>query len=193
MEKLNQLLLSLNPKLFERRQELCQEMLRLEKEGIDCAHCTGICCSFIANSMQTTPLETLEIINYLSRHHLLNEELLEKLHQVIKDYRLDYHLDTGSGLDFRRTYNCPFYRPGSKGCSLSRTVKPLGCLAFNPGKLNITEGEACAPGFEALKNHQVSWSAEEDMANQFISNTLKLYWQKLPMPLAIIEVYKKLI
>lgn len=166
-------------------------MLGLERQGIDCASCTGVCCSFIANSMQTTPLEAIEIIAYLDKLNLITEELIANLKQVVKDYRLDYHLDTGNGHNLRRTYNCPFYTPGSKGCGLSRSVKPLGCLAFNPGKLSSKDGEGCAPGFEILEFHQKQWGVEEEKANALIKKTLDLHWEKLPMPVALLDLLQK--
>jgi hypothetical protein len=46
----------------------------------------------------------------------------------------------------RRRYTCPFYlgdgEPG-RGCAVSRDVKPLGCLAFNPRRAGLTAGGDC--------------------------------------------------
>ena len=140
--------------------------------------------------MQTTPLEALEIILYLHEKSQLTENLISSLSHTVQDYRLDYHLDAGSGTSFRRTYNCPFYTPGSKGCSLSRKVKPLGCLAFNPGRPLTKEGESCAPGFAQLKEIDKNWGERIDGVNHELRQSLDLHWDKLPMPLAILELLK---
>lgn len=191
IEKLQKLFYNYHiDKIQNRRIDLCNQMMMLENKGIDCFNCTGICCSFIANSMQVTPLEAIEIILYLNKEERLTTALIEKLKETVSDYRLDYHLDTGNGKDLRRTYNCPFYTPGSKGCALSRSIKPLGCLAFNPGKLNTKEGEACAPGFELLEKNDEIWGKVVGELNQKIRIELNLYWEKLPLPLALLELLK---
>ena len=83
--------------------------------------------------MQITRQEAADIRAYLEAHGLWNAGLLSRLQENIREYRLDVELPSfGRRQNLRRTYTCPFYVSGPRGCSLPREVKPYGCLAFNP-------------------------------------------------------------
>jgi Fe-S-cluster containining protein len=170
-----------------RRSLLISAMANLEGKKIHCMNCTGTCCTFVANSMQITPLEALEILEGLQLTPESEQELRTKLQETVRNYRLDQELATGKrGIStLRRTYTCPFFTPGPKGCSLSRTIKPYGCLAFNP-KIEGDNGSACAsdiPLLEKRENENVTFETE---ANKKISEAYKLSWTKMDLPRALL-------
>ena len=85
--------------------------------------------------MQITAAEASDILRYLQETGLWTEELTERLRTCVREYRLDVDLPRfGSRPNLRRTYTCPFFSAGPRGCSLPREVKPYGCLGFNPVK-----------------------------------------------------------
>ncbi|MFI5390895.1 MAG: hypothetical protein ACHQYQ_05990, partial [Bacteriovoracales bacterium] len=71
--------------------------------------------------------------------------------KCIEEYRLDYEIPTTRGIPLRRTYTCPFFEPGPKGCSIDSRSKPYGCLAFNPTEKNSKGGGSCSSNKEILK------------------------------------------
>lgn len=184
----NELILS-SPK--ERRDKLNTKMSNLADSGINCSSCKGVCCSFIANSMKTTPIETLDLYIYLSENNRLNAELFKSLENTIKHYRLDYDIDTGRGTNLRRTYTCPFYIPGPKGCTISKYYKPYGCLAFNALGPNAYGENGCAPDFKLLEDREKYFEELESVSNKIIREKLGLTWDKLPMPCALMEIKKR--
>ncbi len=141
-----------------RRQGLVLEMQNLENQTIHCFTCPGTCCTSQANSMQITPIEALEILNGLSIDTLSLEEindLKKRMEDNIHAYRLNVEIYTGKkhSQDLRKTYTCPFFMNGSKGCSLSRGSKPYGCLGFNP-KENGDNGKSCSSNIELLQKRE---------------------------------------
>ena len=66
----------------------------LEENNISCRNCTGKCCTFHANSMRMTALETEDLYQYLKINSLWTKELVEKLKTCIKEYRLDIDIPT---------------------------------------------------------------------------------------------------
>jgi Fe-S-cluster containining protein len=134
------------------RRPLMDANRALEVRGIDCANCVGECCTSRANSMQITPAEARAIRAYLSANGTWNDELIAKLRDCVREYRLDVELPRfGSRPNLRRTYTCPFYTPGPRGCSLAREVKPYGCIAFNPVKAGARGlADGCRSDQEAL-------------------------------------------
>ncbi len=133
-----------------RRQILINEMERLKGQGINCQNCLGICCTSSSNSMLITPVEANDIKDFLKSKSRWNEELKKKLEDCVKKYRLDYEIPTTRGLSFRRTYTCPFFEPGPKGCTIELENKPYGCLAFNP-KIQKSSGGTCSSNKEILE------------------------------------------
>lgn len=187
--------LNIDPKnnAQSRRSLLITAMADLEGKKVHCMNCSGTCCTFVANSMQITPLESLEILEGLNLSKEQADELIAKLKETILHYRLDQELSTGKkGIStLRRTYTCPFFTPGPKGCSLSRSIKPYGCLAFNP-KIEDDNGSACAsdiPLLELRENENVSFETE---ANKKISEAYKLSWSKMDLPRALLYFLEKI-
>ena len=176
-----------------RRAQLILAMSKLESADVHCKNCTGVCCTYVANSMQITPLEALEIIEGLNLTPDSAQELKTKLQQTVKDFRLDHELLTGKrGIStIRKTYTCPFFTPGPTGCGLSRKIKPYGCLAFNPKKAN-DNGSDCASVTSLLEEREQEFHKFEDDANEKIRKALNLYWQKLDLPRALLEFLAKL-
>lgn len=154
-------------------------------------NCRGRCCTFEANSVQITPLETLEIYRSLEESNRWNEELKKRLEQTIKDYRLDYDIPTTRGLSLRKTYTCPFFNHGPKGCSLDREIKPYGCLGFNPLKEGNLNGENCGQNNALLEKREQKHNLHETELNQQIANALGLEWKKLPIPMALLDFDRK--
>lgn len=177
---------------IERRKVLTDSMNKLKGSGVNCLSCTGLCCTFISNSMQTDPVQTLELYLYLRETGMWNEDLIKDLLDVIKNNRLDYEIPSGNRSSFRRTYTCPFYNKGPKGCSISPDSKPFGCLGFNAFDENVSDGKNCKSDLSLLKKREDEFSQCEKMSNDYLKKSLNLYWDKLPMPLALIELHKVL-
>ena len=179
--------------LYEKRRDiLLQNMGTLIEKGINCYSCTGLCCTFISNSMKTDPVQTLELYKFLLDRERINDELITELKDVIRNNRLDNEISTGRGSSFRRTYTCPFYKKGEKGCTISPSHKPYGCLSFNARSANASEGSDCAPDFELLKEREARYEEIEQQANEFLKKELNLYWDKMPMPVALLEFINKI-
>ncbi len=174
----------------QRRAELIEEMANLEQNSKDCASCSGLCCTFIANSMQTDPIQTLEIYNNLQSSDSFDAELVELLEDTVKNNRLDYEISTGKNSSFRRTYTCPFLNKGPKGCALSRKIKPYGCLGFNPNEVAVSEKGHCSVNIGLLSARERQFEALEDEINRRIKSDLALDWDKYPMPLALLKLHE---
>ncbi len=172
----------------ERRAVLNENMKSLLKEGVNCFSCSGLCCTFVSNSMQTDAIQTLELYLYLNNESRWNEELIAELKEVVRNNRLDYEIQTGFGSSFRRTYTCPFYNKGPKGCSIAPEWKPYGCLGFNARSPGASEGSDCASDLKILKIREEKNEAMEEVANEYLKKELGLDWDKLPMPVALLRL-----
>ena len=174
------------PLPLERRRLLVEEMAKLEGLNIHCFNCPGTCCTFSANSMQITPLEAFEILFSLNltRESALN--LKTKMQESITHYRLDHDIATGKKMQshLRRTYTCPFFSPGPKGCTLSRAHKPYGCLGFNP-KISDDNGSHCHSGTQLLEERESTHESLEQEANLYLRETYSLNWTKIDLPRAL--------
>lgn len=176
----------------DRREILISKMLELDGQNKNCSKCTGMCCTYLYNSMKTTPLEAVELYLFLAKENRLNNELIEQLKECIKDFRLDKDINLGKGKSFRRTYTCPFFKKGAKGCSISLHDKPYGCLGFNPAEVEVSSEGKCKVYIGPHEEREARYIKVENKINQILINELGLYWEKLPMPLAIIELINKL-
>lgn len=145
----------------------------------------------MANSMQTTPLETVEVVNWLKDQGRIDQDLIDKLKKCIADFRLDVEISTGRNSSFRRTYTCPFFKDQSLGCSIAPEVKPYGCLGFNPKKANIVDGEDCISNIELLNERDLMFSVLEQTENAKLVKELSLSWGKLPFPNALLDVMER--
>ncbi len=174
-----------------RREKLILAMKGKKNQGINCQSCTGLCCTFRANSMQMTPVETVDLLLFLEKEGRLTKELSDQLSQTIKDYRLNYHLDTGNGQGLRRTYTCPFFQEGPKGCSIDPSYKPYGCLGFNPSLSGESEGLSCYSDIKLLEEREKLYRDDEELKNQELRQLLDLDWDKLPIPMALLALWDK--
>ncbi len=173
---------------LERRGLLLEEMKFLDRNKINCSECKGKCCSAVANSMQCSPIEAMDISLWLEKNGYWSDQLIEKLKKCISDYRLDYEISTTRGEAFRRTYECPFFNYSSAGCFLAPQVKPYGCLGFNPNSEGVKDGENCSSSLALLKRREDKWEKKEKILNQKLIEELLLLWDKLPLPLALIKM-----
>tara|TARA_Y100000768_G_C23942395_1_gene665766 strand:- start:1123 stop:1560 length:438 start_codon:yes stop_codon:yes gene_type:complete len=143
--------------------------------------------------MQVDPVQALELLAWLESEGRLNDELIEDLEEVILEYRLNKDFMIGRNREFRRKYTCPFFMKKSQGCSISRAVKPYGCLAFNPLEKNVSTEGKCASNLDVLIERENKNLETEERANELISNELGLYWKKKSMPFALHEIIKALL
>ena len=167
-----------------RRQPLIDQMHQGAEKGHHCGACSGVCCTFLANSMQITPVEALDLKNWLQAQGRWNDDLIASLKDCIRKFRLDQ--DVGDGRrSLRRTYTCPFYRNGPQGCSISRHHKPYGCLAFNPRSPGITEGGNCASDQGLL---ETLLSPAETARNLQLKTRHQFLFDKAPIPIALLAL-----
>jgi len=174
------------PPAPDRRKMLIGEMEALGNEGLHCAGCTGVCCTFLSNSMQITPVEAEDLRNWLMDQGRWTSELKTQLKESVRRFRLDQDLGDGRR-SLRRTYTCPFYQPGPKGCSISRHHKPYGCLAFNARSLGITNGGDCASDQSVLSKREEHFP-EEAERNQQLKSQHSLLFDKAPIPVALLAL-----
>ena len=174
---------------YERRKNLIGRMQELEDSGRDCKGCSGTCCTYEANSMMVTPVEAVELVDYLKANHLFDEELKMRLLETVAKYRLDQSVGDGKRSFIRRTYTCPFFNHKELGCPLPREVKPFGCLAFNAHDVEKKAGEFCYSEKEVLEKRELS-SNDEASLNQELKKKYSLSWDKTPLPLALLDFFK---
>lgn len=155
-------------------------------EGKSCVSCTGICCTFLSNSMQITPLEAMDLKQWLITQGRWNTALFAQLTQTVRRFRLDQDLGDGRR-SIRRTYTCPFYTPGAKGCSISRHHKPYGCLAFNAKAPGISAGGNCASDQSVLSKREEQFPVEENRNKQLVKQ-YSLLFHKAPIPVALLAL-----
>lgn len=152
------------PPPAERRAVLREHMRELEGKGWSCAACSGVCCTFVANSMRITPVEAWDLRRWLESRGRWTPELIASLRECVSRFRLDQ--DAGDGRrSLRKTYTCPFYTNGPRGCSIHPDHKPYGCLAFNARRTGVTEGGHCASAQDLLRERENAFP-EEAAANQ---------------------------
>jgi Fe-S-cluster containining protein len=173
----------------KRREIILEEMKNLGTKNINCINCPGHCCTSIANSMQTTPTETLDVLNFLRSENRWTSELKAKLQETITKFRLDQIPSNGKKNFLRRTYDCPFFAGSNLGCTIAIDAKPYGCLAFNPSAPNESEGKSCASDQKILKQREDE-NPDELSENQKIRDQYQIWWEKLPLPLALLEMEK---
>lgn len=173
---------------FNRREILIAQMDSAESQGISCQGCSGTCCTYEANSMMVTPLEAVELLEYLKTHHLLDQELKTKCQDTVSTYRLDKILGSGKRSLLRRSYTCPFFHHKELGCPLPRSIKPYGCLAFNTHHPEIKSAEFCYSDTKILEEREQAFAAET-AENLELRKKHNLWWDKLPLPVALLELW----
>jgi Fe-S-cluster containining protein len=172
----------------QRRQLLLARNLELEAQGKDCAGCAGTCCTFESNSMMITPLETMDLLEYLQQAGRLTAELKARLQESVERFRLDYPMATGRGTFLRRTYTCPFFQHQELGCSIPREAKPYGCLGFTNHHLTERASQHCHAEPDLLEKRELH-SSGEDQKNVELRRHFELDWEKKPIPLALLELW----
>lgn len=183
----------------ERRQNLIQEMNELEKANITCRNCPGTCCTFVGNSMQPTVLEAIDLYLHLKDENMWNDDLIKKLEDCIRDFRLHIRPSTGRGVYMRKSYTCPFFGHQSLGCPISPEAKPYGCLGFNATEKEEESGKSCSSNLEALKEREeifhYSFSFEdktftlgEEELSLALQEALGLPWHKESIPVALLDL-----
>ena len=174
------------PSARQRRSSLNEQMSDFESKNLSCRDCIGNCCTFTSNSMMISPVEALDILEYLKQNDNFNtKNLILKLESTINEFRLD------SNTGIRKTYTCPFYKGEKKGCTISKHSKPFGCLAFLPNEENITQGRSCSSKINSLKDRDEKFKTNEQLVNEAIKNELNLDWKKLSIPEAVLDLIKK--
>lgn len=152
-----------------------------------CLGCPGTCCTFEANSMLLTPLEAYEIFTFLKSEGLLTQDLKTKLENTVATYRLEPKFpNTRSYL--RKTYTCAFFGHVELGCPLPREIKPYGCLAFDSHHKELKATEHCFSEKELLEKREALHPEEKEM-NQRIKEEHKVFWEKSPIPNAILHFW----
>ena len=176
----------------ERRQLLIQEMKALEGSKIDCYNCTGTCCTFSANSMQITPIEAFEIILSLDVTMEHSAVIKNQLKENINHFRLDHQIFSGkkNNSHLRRTYTCPFFVAGSKGCTIKKELKPYGCLGFNP-RIENDNGGQCNSDQTLLEQRENFELQNEEKANLYLKEINQINWVKLEIPRAVLFLLDK--
>lgn len=132
--------------------------------------------------MMITLKEARDIKSHLILSELWTEDLISRLKNCIKDYRLDIEIPQfGQRRNLRRTYTCPFYKGTSLGCQLPPEVKPYGCLAFNPKTINARGESGQCESNQALLEQQMTLSIESQDLELKDENI------KLPIPMALLR------
>lgn len=175
---------------LNRREILIDHMNSLESEGMGCIGCSGKCCTYEANSMLMTPLEAFELITYLKTNHLMTIELKSRLEDAVVKYRLEPKPLVWKRSYLRKTYTCPFFNHQELGCPLPRDIKPYGCLAFDSHHVTLKASEHCYSETELLEKRE-SLHPEEFELNEKLRVDYKLYWEKSPIPNALLDLWDK--
>lgn len=139
--------------------------------------------------MMVTPVEAFELYTYLKDNGQFNDELKVRLEETVSKYRLDQGLGNGRRSYLRRTYTCPFFNHKELGCPIPREVKPFGCIAFNSHDVEKKAGEFCYSEKDVLEKRELV-DAEEAKLNEELKTEYKLYWDKVPMPVALLDFFK---
>lgn len=176
---------------MNRRELLITRMNELEAQGMGCIGCAGTCCTFEANSMMVTPLEASELMIHLKAQDFLTDELKTKLIETIKTYRLEHPPGNGRRSYLRKTYTCPFFNHQELGCPLPREIKPYGCLAFDSHHVEKKASEHCYSEKELLLKRDELHPEEKEL-NEELKKKFSLYWDKTPLPNALIELWEKI-
>lgn len=174
---------------LERRKNLIDRNEELESLGMGCNGCSGTCCTYEANSMMVTPVEAVELVEYLKTSGQFNDELKTRLQETVAKYRLDQGLGNGKRSFLRRTYTCPFFNHKELGCPIPREVKPFGCIAFNSHHVELKAGEHCYSEKETLEKREIL-AIDEAILNEELKQKHRLYWDKVPMPVALLDFFR---
>lgn len=141
--------------------------------------------------MLMTPLEAVELMTYLKTNQLMTIELKSRLEDSAIKYRLEPKPLVGKRSYLRKSYTCPFFNHQELGCPLPREIKPYGCLAFDSHHVTEKASEHCYSETELLEKREALHPEEAEM-NEKIRTDFKLYWEKSPIPNALLELWDKI-
>jgi len=173
-----------SPSSAERRAAVREHMQALIDVGNHCGACSGPCCTFRHNTMQITPLEAIDIVRHLYETGRHTEAMHSRLVASVERYDLAALPGDGRRA-LRKSYTCPFFTLGPRGCSIDPDHKPPGCLAFNPVRPGVTEGGDCASNLAVLERRQSTYAGFEDARNE----ALGFAWSKAPIPVAVLALW----
>ena len=141
--------------------------------------------------MQITPLEAIELAMYLKTvKGFTNQKIRLLMEDTVTEFRLDQVNYTHGNKIVRKTYTCPFYKNCQEGCSIAPEYKPYGCLAFNPTTPLVKKGTNCRSDINLLEERELQHKKEEKLLNEKITKELNLNFEKLSIPMAILEIIK---
>ena len=140
--------------------------------------------------MMVTPVEGFELFMYLKQSGQFDQELKARLADTVRTYRLDQSVGNGKKSFIRRNYTCPFFNNKELGCPLQVEVKPFGCLAFNAHHETEKAGEYCFSEKEILEKRESDFQSAELKENEELKKKYQLYWDKIPLPLALLDFFK---
>lgn len=140
--------------------------------------------------MMVTPVEAFELYSFLKNQGQFDQELKTRLEETVRTYRLDQSIGNGKKSFLRRTYTCPFFNHKELGCPLPVEVKPFGCLAFNAHHEKEKAGEFCFSEKETLEKREEAFAASEALENEKLKKKYSLYWDKIPLPVALLDFFK---
>jgi hypothetical protein len=167
------------------RNKLVSRMQELDSKKINCMNCSGVCCTKARNSMMVTPVEAFDLYFFLEENIKDKETLWKNIEQSIVDFGLDREIYVKNKL-MRKNYTCPLFKFESFGCPIDPHLKPFGCLGYNAFKEGVKEGENCSSETELLEVVDLEISQELSELNQKLKGHLKLDFDKLPIPKALI-------
>ena len=140
------------------------------------------------NSVQLTPLEALDALHDLRRKGLWTEELVARLKTSVARGGLDRPVPSDGRREYlRRRYLCPLFLHKSFGCPLTNEAKPYGCLAFNPTRAGVRDGEACSTDRPLLEQREET-SQDEAKEQAALRARLTFDWEKRPLPVALLAI-----
>lgn len=170
-----------------RRALIRDDMRERVSAGQHCAACSAPCCTFRHNTMRITPLEAVELRDWLIGQNRWNETTRERLQACTERFDLANEVGDGRGQALRKSYTCPFFVPGPQGCTIDPDHKPYGCLAFNPRRSGVTEGGDCASDVTLLEQRDATWSEFETAQNAALQAAHNLP-EKLPIPVMLLAL-----
>lgn len=113
------------------RRALVAKMRRRQEAAFSCAGCDGRCCTSRYNRMRATPLEARHIARYLERIFAKDGSVQGRIIARLRDAVSRFSLKRSEA---PQPYTCPFFEEKGHLCALPASVKPVGCLAFNPDR-----------------------------------------------------------
>lgn len=141
--------------------------------------------------MLMTALEAVELATYLKTNQLMTIDLKSRLEESVTKYRLEPKPLVGKRSYLRKTYTCPFFNHQELGCPLPRDIKPYGCLAFDSHHVTEKASEHCYSETELLEKRE-ALHPEEAAMNEKMRTEFKLYWEKSPIPNALLDLWDKI-